>query len=142
MSFGHRRLSIIDLESGQQPMGDGGGNWITYNGETYNYVELRAQLSGSAFRTQSDTEVLLHAYRKWGPDCLAELRGMFAFVLWDEAEQMLFCARDRPVRFVILVAPVLAGRRIEDPPRPEPGEAEPVPGDVRDEPRDAGGVEV
>jgi asparagine synthase (glutamine-hydrolysing) len=95
VSLGHRRLSIIDLDSGQQPMSDGAGNWITYNGETYNYVELRAQLPGAAFRTQSDTEVILHAYRKWGQDCLGELRGMFAFVLWDEANQTLFCARDR-----------------------------------------------
>jgi asparagine synthase (glutamine-hydrolysing) len=95
VGLGHRRLSVIDLESGHQPMGDPGGNWITYNGETYNYRELREQLSGAEFVTRSDAEVLLHAYRKWGLDCLSEFRGMFAFVLWDESQQTLFCARDR-----------------------------------------------
>src|SRR5262245_26933786 len=95
VGLGHRRLSIIDLATGDQPMADGTGNWITYNGEIYNYLELRSQLVGEAFRTQSDTEVILRAYRKWGEDCLTELRGMFAFVLWDEARQTLFCARDR-----------------------------------------------
>jgi asparagine synthase (glutamine-hydrolysing) len=76
-------------------MGDGAGNWITYNGEVYNYLELRSQLVSEAFRTQSDTEVLLHAYQKWGEDCVTEFRGMFAFGLWDEARQTLLCARDR-----------------------------------------------
>ncbi len=95
VGFAHRRLSIIDLETGQQPMGDGGGNWITYNGEIYNYLELRDELGADRFVTTSDTEVILHAYRKWGPDCLNHLRGMFAFALWDEARHMLFCARDR-----------------------------------------------
>lgn len=95
VGFAHRRLSIIDLETGQQPMGDDAGNWITYNGEIYNYLELRAELGADRFVTTSDTEVILHAYRKWGQDCLQHLRGMFAFALWDEAKQMLFCARDR-----------------------------------------------
>ena len=93
--FGHRRLSIIDLQTGQQPMADEGGNWVTYNGEIYNYIELRDQLGPGSFATRSDTEVLLRAYRKWGPDCVGELRGMFAFALWDEAEEALVCARDR-----------------------------------------------
>jgi asparagine synthase (glutamine-hydrolysing) len=95
VGFAHRRLSIIDLETGAQPMGDPPGNWITYNGEVYNYVELRDALGASLFATRSDTEVILHAYRKWGADCLDHLRGMFAFALWDDAEQELFCARDR-----------------------------------------------
>jgi asparagine synthase (glutamine-hydrolysing) len=95
VGFGHRRLSIIDLETGAQPMQDPAGNWITYNGEVYNYVELRDQLGSAGFATHSDTEVLLHAFRKWGPDCLDHLRGMFAFALWDDREQELFCARDR-----------------------------------------------
>jgi len=95
LGLGHRRLSIIDLSTGHQPMGDGAGNWITYNGEVYNYLELRSQLVSDVFTTQSDTEVVLHAYQKWGEDCVAELRGMFAFVLWDEARQTLLCARDR-----------------------------------------------
>jgi asparagine synthase (glutamine-hydrolysing) len=95
VGLGHRRLSIIDLATGDQPMVDTGGNVVTYNGEIYNYVELRAQLLAESFRTTSDTEVLLHAYRKWGDDCVAEFRGMFSFVLWDEARGALVCARDR-----------------------------------------------
>jgi asparagine synthase (glutamine-hydrolysing) len=95
IGFGHRRLSIIDLERGQQPMADAQGNWVTYNGEIYNYLELREELGPGSFATHSDTEVILHAYRKWGPDCVNHFRGMFAFALWDEARQLLFCARDR-----------------------------------------------
>ena len=95
VAFGHRRLSIIDLTTGEQPMTDGDGAWVTYNGEIYNYVEVREVLGERGFRTTSDTEVLLRAYRRWGVDCLAQLRGMFAFALWDESEQTLFCARDR-----------------------------------------------
>ncbi len=79
VGFGHQRLSIIDIETGDQPMRDAAGNWITYNGEVYNYLELRDELGASGFATRSDTEVLLHAYRKWGVDCLKRLRGMFAF---------------------------------------------------------------
>ena len=95
LGFGHRRLSIIDLETGGQPMSDGEGNWITYNGELYNYIELRDELGRDRFVTTSDTEVILRAYRRWGADCLQRFRGMFAFALWDQARQTLFCARDR-----------------------------------------------
>jgi asparagine synthase (glutamine-hydrolysing) len=95
VGFAHRRLEIIDLETGQQPMHDGAGNWITYNGEIYNYVELRRELGEDNFRTTSDTEVVLRAYRRWGPACVERLRGMFAFAIWDESEEQLFCARDR-----------------------------------------------
>lgn len=95
LGFGHRRLSIIDIEGGRQPMLDMGKNCITYNGEIYNYVELRNQLKASPFVSKSDTEVILHAYRKWGPECLQRFRGMFAFALWDEQKDTLFCARDR-----------------------------------------------
>ena len=95
VGFGHRRLSIIDLATGSQPMTDGAGNWITYNGEIYNYLELRSEIGVGEFRTTSDTEVILRAYRKWGRDCLQHLRGMFAFAIWDEQRQELFCARDR-----------------------------------------------
>lgn len=92
----HRRLAIIDLTpSGRQPMRDAGGNWVAYNGEIYNYLELREELGADQFRTDSDTEVLLAAYRRWGEDCVQRLRGMFAFALWDEARQKLFIARDR-----------------------------------------------
>jgi asparagine synthase (glutamine-hydrolysing) len=94
VGFAHRRLSIIDLATGDQPMTDAAGNWITYNGEIYNYRELRNELAGS-FRTTSDTEVILAGYRKWGPDVVQRLRGMFAFAIWDEGRGILFCARDR-----------------------------------------------
>lgn len=95
IGFGHRRLSIIGVTSGHQPMHDAGGNWVTYNGEIYNYLELRRELGEDQFTTDSDTEVILHAYRKWGTDCVNHFRGMFAFALWDEVRQFLFCARDR-----------------------------------------------
>jgi asparagine synthase (glutamine-hydrolysing) len=95
VGFAHQRLSIIDLDTGAQPMSDAAGNWITYNGEIYNYIELRDELASETFRTTSDTEVILAAYRRWGADCVDHLRGMFAFALWDEANGTLFCARDR-----------------------------------------------
>lgn len=95
IGFGHRRLSIIDLDRGQQPMTDDYGNWIVYNGEIYNFIELRKELGENNFKTKSDTEVILLAYRKWGEDCVNHFRGMFAFALWDETKQLLFCARDR-----------------------------------------------
>lgn len=96
VGLGHRRLSVIDLSSAaSQPMADEAGNWIVFNGEIYNYVELRSELGNDARRTQSDTEVILAAYARWGRDCVEHLRGMFAFAVWDEARQELFCARDR-----------------------------------------------
>jgi asparagine synthase (glutamine-hydrolysing) len=95
VAFAHRRLEIIDLATGDQPMRDEDGNWITYNGEIYNYLELRRELGESAFRTTSDTEVVLRAYRRWGPSCVERFRGMFAFSIWDEEHGRLFCARDR-----------------------------------------------
>lgn len=96
VGFGHCRLSIIDLtEAAGQPMTDESGNWVAYNGEIYNYLELREELGIENFRTKSDTEVILHAYRKWGRDCVHHFHGMFAFALWDEAGRELFCARDR-----------------------------------------------
>lgn len=95
VGFAHRRLNIIDLHTGAQPMQDNFGNTICFNGEIYNYLELRNELSDYPFRTNSDTEVILAAYHKWGEDCLNHFRGMFAFALWDNAKQRLFCARDR-----------------------------------------------
>jgi asparagine synthase (glutamine-hydrolysing) len=95
LGFTHRRLEIIDLVTGEQPMTDESGNWITYNGEIYNYVELREELGSDRFRTTSDTEVVLRAYERWGEACIDHLRGMFAFALWDESRGQLFCARDR-----------------------------------------------
>ena len=92
----HCRLSIIDLETGAQPMVGVDSSVITYNGEIYNYLELRQELSAHwDFRTHSDTEVILAAYHRWGADCVRYFRGMFAFVLWDPHEQVLFCARDQ-----------------------------------------------
>lgn len=97
--LGHRRLAIIDLSAqASQPMTDGTGQFvITFNGEIYNYIEVRAELKrlGSAFRTKSDTEVVLEAYKAWGVDCLSRFNGMFAFALYDRVKKRLFCARDR-----------------------------------------------
>ncbi len=97
--LGHRRLAIIDTSAaGHQPMTYADGRWqITFNGEIYNYRELRAELTarGQCFRTDTDTEVLLAAYAEWGTDCLARLNGIFAFALWDEHTRTLLLARDR-----------------------------------------------
>lgn len=95
VGFAHRRLSIIDLDAGAQPMRDELGNWVTFNGEIYNFLELRQELGEESFRTHSDTEVILRAYQKWGENCVNRFRGMFAFAVWDESRQLLFCARDR-----------------------------------------------
>src|SRR5665213_3377566 len=99
VALGHRRLSIIDLsEAAAQPMSyDDGRYWVVYNGEIYNYIELRRELEGAGhhFHTQSDTEVLLAAYAEWGEAALDRLVGMFALVIWDKAAQVAFAARDR-----------------------------------------------
>ncbi|MBD3251576.1 asparagine synthase (glutamine-hydrolyzing), partial [Candidatus Uhrbacteria bacterium] len=99
VGLGHRRLAIIELtDLGAQPMRTKDGKYtITYNGEVYNYKSLRAELEqkGSVFYSESDTEVVLEAYRHFGPDCTARLRGMFAFAIWDEERQSCFIARDR-----------------------------------------------
>jgi asparagine synthase (glutamine-hydrolysing) len=99
VALGHRRLSIIDLsERGRQPMTNARADaWIIFNGEIYNYIELRAELiaRGHAFATATDTEVILAAYREWGHAALHKLNGMFAFAIWDARAGELFCARDR-----------------------------------------------
>ena len=95
VGLAHRRLSIIDVATGSQPMHSPSGNVITYNGEIYNYRELRRELGEERFRTSSDTEVILHAYERWGERCVDRLRGMFAFAIWDAARGRLFLARDR-----------------------------------------------
>jgi asparagine synthase (glutamine-hydrolysing) len=98
VGLGSARLSIIDLSAGQQPISTGDKNlWIVFNGEIFNYLELREELEslGHRFRTQSDTEVLLHAYEEFGPQCLERLNGQFAFAVWNAREQTLFLARDR-----------------------------------------------
>jgi asparagine synthase (glutamine-hydrolysing) len=96
--LGHRRLSIIDLASGQQPMQSMDGRYvIVFNGEIYNFLELRESLisAGGSFRTRSDTEVILEGYRIWGADVVNKLHGMFSFVIWDRARRTAFGARDR-----------------------------------------------
>jgi asparagine synthase (glutamine-hydrolysing) len=94
----HARLSIIDLQSGGQPMSTADGNlWITFNGEIFNYLELREELQGKGHRfvTRSDTEVILHAYREYGADCVKHFNGQWAFAIWDAADATLFLSRDR-----------------------------------------------
>lgn len=96
-ALGHRRLSIIDLVSGAQPMANEDDRvWVTYNGELYNFVELRDQLkaAGHVFRTSSDTEVIVHAWEEWGEKCVERFRGMFAFAIADYRRRVLFLARD------------------------------------------------
>jgi asparagine synthase (glutamine-hydrolysing) len=98
IGLGHRRLSIIDLSTGHQPLGNADGSiQIVFNGEIYNFAELRAELieRGYSFRTRSDTETIVYAYEEWGTDCVQRLRGMFAFALWDARRNQLFLARDR-----------------------------------------------
>ncbi len=99
IALGHRRLSIIDLSpGGRQPMCDHTGKyWITFNGEIYNYRELKKELTknGAQFKSNSDTEVILEAYKQWGDACLERLNGMFAFALWDEERRRLLLGRDR-----------------------------------------------
>ena len=98
VGFGQRRLSIIDLEGGHQPIfNEDGTKCIIFNGEIYNFVELRDQLlrKGHRFATRSDTETILHGYEEWGESCVEHLRGMFAFAIWDSKDKALFLARDR-----------------------------------------------
>lgn len=98
IGLGHRRLSIIDIEGGHQPMTNEDGTiWIVYNGEIYNYLELRGDLvfKGHKFKTHSDTEVIIHLYEEYGEKCLERLNGMFAFALWDKNKKRIFAARDR-----------------------------------------------
>src|SRR5438445_2946550 len=98
VGLGHRRLSIIDLTGGHQPMAnDDDSVWIVYNGEIYNFLELRAMLEakGYSFRTKSDTEVILRCYEAFGAACVERLRGMFAFAIWDVRCGRLLVARDR-----------------------------------------------
>lgn len=97
VGLGHRRLSIIDLDGGAQPLGNEDDSvQVVFNGEIYNFIELRAQLeaAGHRFKTRSDTEVIVHAYEQWETDCVNRFNGIFAFALWDARQQRLFIARD------------------------------------------------
>lgn len=121
VGLGHRRLAIIDLsDAGRQPMcNEDKTIWITYNGEIYNYLELREELrkKGHRFRSQTDTEVIVHAYEEWGIDCLEKLNGMFAFALWNSREQNLWLVRDRlgikPLFYCLLPDRILFGSEIK-----------------------------
>jgi asparagine synthase (glutamine-hydrolysing) len=107
VGLGMRRLSIIDLKGGQQPIHNQDRTaWIVFNGEIYNYLELREKLEklGHTFYTNSDTEAIIHAYDRYGADCPKHLRGMFAFAIWDERTQELFLARDRVGKKPLLYA--------------------------------------
>ena len=99
VGLGHRRLSIIDLSpAGHQPMtNEDGSIWLVFNGEIYNFPELRRELlrAGHQMRSNTDSEVILHAYEEWGTDAVRRLRGMFAFALWDGPRRRLLLARDR-----------------------------------------------
>lgn len=98
VGLGFRRLSIIDLENGHQPISNEDGRvWIVFNGEIYNYLELRSRLvsKGHLFSTSTDTEVIVHLYEELGEECVEHLRGMFGFAIWDDRKQKLFLARDR-----------------------------------------------
>src|SRR5690606_5475101 len=96
--LGHRRLSIVDVSGGAQPLANEDGTvWVCYNGEIYNHADIRRELeqAGHVYRTRSDTETVVHAYEEWGQDCVLRFRGMFAFALWDARRQRLLLARDR-----------------------------------------------
>src|SRR3954469_20340405 len=97
-ALAHRRLSIVDLASGQQPLSNEDGSvWVVFNGEIYNHADVRTELEahGHAYRTKSDTETIVHAYEQWGEACVHRFRGMFAFAIWDAPQRRLLLVRDR-----------------------------------------------
>jgi asparagine synthase (glutamine-hydrolysing) len=119
-ALGHRRLSIVDLSTGQQPLSNEDGSiWVVFNGEIYNHADLRAQLEahGHRFRTRSDTEAIVHAYEAWGDACVDRFRGMFAFAVWDAPRRRLLLARDRlgikPLYWAIARERLLFGSEIK-----------------------------
>jgi asparagine synthase (glutamine-hydrolysing) len=118
--LGHRRLSIIDVDGGAQPIANEDGTLqVVFNGEIYNFIELRSELetAGHMFRTRSDTEVIVHAYEQWGRECVRRFNGMFAFALWDAGREEVFLARDhlgiKPLYFVELRDRILFASEIK-----------------------------
>src|SRR6266699_686324 len=120
VGLGMRRLSIIDLSTGRQPIHNEDRTiWVVFNGEIYNFSELRSRLQarGHCFYTNTDTEVIVHLYEEYGPECVHSLRGMFAFAVWDERQQRLLIARDRlgkkPLHYAISKGRLLFGSEIK-----------------------------
>ena len=120
IGLGHRRLSIIDLATGDQPLANEDHTvWVVFNGEIYNFADVRAELeaAGHAFRTHSDTEVIVHAYEQWGEHAVDRFRGMFAFAVWDDRRRRLMLARDRvgikPLYYSITKAGITFGSEIK-----------------------------
>jgi asparagine synthase (glutamine-hydrolysing) len=120
IGLGHRRLSIIDLSTGDQPLANEDGTvWTVFNGEIYNFAELREELeaAGHRFRTHTDTEVIVHAYEQWGEHAVRRFRGMFAFAVWDEPRRRLLLVRDRlgvkPLYYALLPSGVVFGSEIK-----------------------------
>jgi len=112
-ALAHRRLSIVDLAGGHQPLSNEDGRiWVTYNGEIYNHAQVRPQLeaAGHRYRTRSDTETVVHAYEQWGDECVTRFRGMFAFAIWDAPRRRLLLARDRLGKKPLYWTRVPAGR--------------------------------
>src|SRR5438067_3898314 len=137
IGLGHRRLSIIDLSTGDQPLTNEDGTiWTVFNGEIYNFAEVRSDLeaAGHRFRTQTDTEVVIHAYEQWGDRAVDRFRGMFAFALWDEPKRRLLLVRDRlgvkPLYYSANAAGVTFGSELksllEDPDVPREWSAEAI----------------
>jgi asparagine synthase (glutamine-hydrolysing) len=120
VGLGHRRLSIIDLATGDQPLGNEDGNvQVVFNGEIYNFAEVRQELEslGHRFRTHSDTEVIAHGFEEWGQECVTRFRGMFAFAAWNERQRTLLLARDRlgvkPLYYAVVDDGIVFGSEIK-----------------------------
>jgi asparagine synthase (glutamine-hydrolysing) len=120
IGLGHRRLSIIDLSTGDQPLGNEDGSvQVVYNGEIYNFADVREVLAdrGHQFRTRSDTEIIVHAYEEWGERCVDHFRGMFAFAVWDDRRRVLLLGRDRlgvkPLYYALLQDGIVFGSEIK-----------------------------
>ena len=119
-ALAHRRLSIVDLAGGHQPLANEDNTiWVSYNGEIYNHASVRPTLeaAGHRYRTRSDTEMIVHAYEEWGDDCVHQFRGMFAFALWDTPKRRLLLARDRigvkPLYWAFVHGRLLVGAEIK-----------------------------